>query len=379
MAFLGLKKVMLIDSDGDVSPQCERVLKRCGVTEIIKPRNLRAAGARLASTDAIDFMLVDVDLKELSGESISSTLMDGGSSNASNIPTLFIANVKTRAEVQELQDAGCYHFLMKPLNDNLLEGRIREILERSFDSSKELEIITEVKSAIAEKNLAEAESILKPVLRKYPTSPKFQTLLAEIVFFRNDVKTAFAITEKVLKSDPEFRPALELKQLIQNKINQEKQAQLAASKASENARFEKELQSKRDLAKNYVKGNQLERAEAIFLELLTKATGTPSYFNIQFELAESYFAGKKFEKAKAAIADLQRASPKNLVSQIEGLLAQITHEEELIEEEKTKRGYAYAELAKATDFPLPEDAEATDFTPEEEDRILKYIMFEGKL
>jgi vacuolar-type H+-ATPase subunit I/STV1 len=97
------------------------------------------------------------------------------------------------------------------------------------------------------------------------------------------------------------------------------------------------------------------------------------------ELAKTYFAEKKFDKAKATIADLQRASPKDLISEIEALLAQITHEEEILAEEKAQKGYAYAELAKATDFPLPEGATATDFDAQEEERILKYIMFEGKL
>ncbi len=379
MAILGLQKVMLVDEDGDIANQCERVLKRCGATQVTRVKSMRSAGARLGSGEAFDFVIVDVNPKEVGTESVASLLLSGGSSSASNIPVLFIAQVKSRADVQELQMIGCYNFIMKPLNDNIIESKIREIQERSFDSTKEIEIISDIKGAIESKNLQGAENILKPILRKYPTSPKFQTLLAEIVFHRGDIKTATVILQKSLKNDPGFLPALELLAQIQAIVDGQKKAKADAAAAATRARIENEILTDREIAAEIVADKKFEAAENVFKVLLQKSAGMPVHFSIQLDVADLYLQWGKIEKAKAHIAAVQRASPKNLISQAEALLAQITHEEERLENEKSQKGYAYAELAMATDFPIPEGSLQQDFDPTEEERILKYIMFEGKL
>ncbi len=379
MALLGLQKVMLVDVDGDIAAQCERVLKRCGVVELTKARNLMSAGVRIGSGEAVDFLIVDVDIKELGGESVSSLLLGGGSSVASSIPVLFVAQVKTRADVAELQEAGCYHFLMKPLNDNLLEAKIREIVERSFDTLKEQEVVSSVKAAIDAKNYPEAEKILRPILRKYPAFPKFQVLLAEIVFCRGDLKTAAIILEKIIKSDAKLAPALELQERILSQKRAEKEMKLAQAAATEKERLVQELTTAREFAIYYSLGGQFEQAEAAFNNLLKRAEGAGLFHVLRLDTVEMFVRWKKFEKAKVLISELQADAPSQFAQQISTLFEQLVREESLCEEEKSRKGYAYKEMAKATDFPLPQGTSNEDFDPNTEERILKYIMFEGKL
>lgn len=379
MALLGLQKVMLVDADEDIISQCERVLKRCGVTQITKLKRLRSAGARLTSTDSTDLLIIDVDMKELDGESISSLLMSGGNSEVANIPVLFIATVKSRADVQALQNVGCYHFLMKPLNDNILESKVREINERSFDGTKEQELVFEVKASIEGNKLAQAENILKPILRKYPTSPKFQTLLAEIVFCRGDSKTANIILEKVLQSDAGFEPALELRAKLRAKVAAEKKAKADAAASEQKSKLEAQIMAAREMALKYVAEGVFDKAESCFVGLLSKCVNTPLSFSVKIDLGSMYVQWGRLDKARAVVEDLQRASPQEFVRQIESLLAQLVHEEERTATEMSQKGYAYAELAKATDFPLPQGAIPEDFESADDERILKYIMFERKL
>jgi tetratricopeptide (TPR) repeat protein len=376
---LDFNKVMLVDGDGDVSGQCERVLKRCGASEVVLVRSLKSAGRRLATKERVDFLLIDVDLDEVVGDSIANLLYGSGGSSHDSIPVLFIANVRSRADVRTLQEVGCYSFVMKPLNDTILESKIRQAAEKSFDSEKQLQIIVEIGAALEQRRLDDAEKILRPFLRKYPTNSTFQILLAELFFLRGDAKTARVIVEKTLKSDSAFQAALSLqKRLVSHAHAEKKRAAEAASKAKL-AVVQAELDAHHERALSFSRGGQFEQSIALFETLLAKTPDKEVRSRLLLEMSRVYLDWKNLEKSSQTLEECAKNCPPDWPELIAARWA-------LKEIEATMAADIAAKEAETIvpggseilAFAPPAGATSDDLDPEDEQRILRFIMFEGK-
>jgi tetratricopeptide (TPR) repeat protein len=265
------------------------------------------------------------------------------------------------------------------LNDTILESKIRQAAEKSFDSEKQLEIVLEIGAALEQRRLDDAEKILRPLLRKYPTNPKFQTLLAELFFLRGDAKTAGVIVGKTLKSDPAFQAALSLQKRLVSHAQAEKNRAAEAATKAQLADAQAKLDAHHARALSFYRGEQFEQSIALFETLLLKTQKKEFRAELLLEMSHVYLSWRNLEKATQMLDDCAKICPKDWPD----LTAARAHFKEVEVALAAEIAAKEAETivpggSEILAFAPPAGATNDDLDPEEEQRILRFIMFEGK-
>jgi CheY-like chemotaxis protein len=376
MATAGLKRALIVDDDRDVIEQVERVLRRCGVTELVHVRRLQAAGAKIAAGERFDLIVVDVEMATLA----AGTLLDriaGGEADSRHVPVLFIAEVKARSDVAALQEAGCHVFLMKPLNDSILEMKFRELSKKTISDEGQQALVREVRECFAMGLFNEAENKIKPVLRRFPASATFQLLLAELFFLRDDLKNARSVLGKVQMLNPDSIEAQVLAERVRARSDEVDAARAAAEEKARVEAMYREAEKLNTQALNFSRSGSLDEAIRLYEGAIEKSEGMPNRHVILFNAAMSNFKAGKFERARELCETSYEASD-GAYDKAKTLGLKIAEEEK----RRVAAAAAKSPFGEVGGAGLVQEAgkEAQNplLNPEEEARILKFVMFEGK-
>lgn len=219
-------KALVIDSEGDVTPLCSRVLRRCGAAEVFRIRTLQAATRQVPSLTDLNIVIVNVDLEDLE-EAWPSQFINRFRASGLSVPAiLYLTDARSRADISSLERAGCYNMLLKPLNESILEERTRALLVQHLDPQEEFAIVTAINEKMEHEQVGEAEAELEKHLRKHPASLKLHLLRADLLFRRGDYLASKRATSLVLALDPEYGPAKALEERIQKALEEQAAALL---------------------------------------------------------------------------------------------------------------------------------------------------------
>ncbi|WP_186648162.1 tetratricopeptide repeat protein [Fluviispira vulneris] len=181
------------------SPSTEEVVRaalwRCGAREIKNARTT-AEGLDIITKKGFKPHFVVEDLKTIDKiRFFPARFPDASHKFLPPPPCLAICDKADQEEIKLLKTSLYSNFILKPLNESLIEERIRSSYIKSYSYAKGGMLSEAIQSLISSHKLKEAYNLLVPVLAKKQNSIEYITLLSKILFELKE----FAFAEKTVK------------------------------------------------------------------------------------------------------------------------------------------------------------------------------------
>lgn len=118
------KKVLVIDDDVLIREVVKATLEHFDF-EAVTLESPTQAGAVIRKTKP-DLILMDLYMPELNGIELLKTLKDDP--ETARIPVIMLTGSRDRTDVIEVQKAGVYEYVTKPIDNQALMAKVREVL-----------------------------------------------------------------------------------------------------------------------------------------------------------------------------------------------------------------------------------------------------------
>ncbi len=120
----GTETILLIDDEAMILDVGKQMLRQLGYNVIISPSGKEAIQFFISNRDAIDLVILDLVMPEMSG----SETFDGLKEINPAVKVLLSSGYSINGQARELIDRGCDGFIQKPFRLNELSQKIRETL-----------------------------------------------------------------------------------------------------------------------------------------------------------------------------------------------------------------------------------------------------------
>lgn len=217
-------KALVIDREGEVTPLCTRVLKRCGAIDVFRIRTLPAATRQFASLDGVHIVIVNVDADDLRDSWPSQFINRFRVAGVFAPAMLYLSDASSRSDISALEKAGCYNILLKPLNESILEERTRALMVQHLDPQEEFAIVASITEKLDNNMFSAADLELDQAIRRHPASLKLHLLRGEALMRRQDLMGAKRSIALIRALDPDYGPAQSLLGRIEDALNEQRLA-----------------------------------------------------------------------------------------------------------------------------------------------------------
>ncbi|KAB8028552.1 tetratricopeptide repeat protein [Fluviispira multicolorata] len=195
MSSQSIQKALYITDSTSTEEVVRAALHRCGAREI-KSARTTAEGLDIIIKNGFKAHLVVEDLKTIDKIRFFPTRFpEAGHRFTPPPPCVAICEVSDKIDINTLNESYYSSYVLKPLNESILEERIRSSYVKSYSYAKGGVLLEAINSLITNRKLKDAYNLLLPALAKKHNSIEYITLLSKILFELKE----FAFAEKTVK------------------------------------------------------------------------------------------------------------------------------------------------------------------------------------
>ncbi|MFP3981418.1 MAG: response regulator [Desulfobacterales bacterium] len=118
-----MSQIMVLDDVEDAGAMIKRILERKGHSVTVFTEEHQAL--EYAQQQRVDLAILDIKLKKMSGVAVLKQLKEA----IPDIEVLMLTGYPTLETAREAMDFGAREYLVKPIDKNELEQKVRNILE----------------------------------------------------------------------------------------------------------------------------------------------------------------------------------------------------------------------------------------------------------
>lgn len=186
MSLVDIKHILILSNDDTVLEVLGGVSKRLGAHQITYCRRSRQALAELIGSSGPN--LVIEDLKSVEETEFFPFLQEKELKNyLIPTPTFALITPSTKGDIERMEKSDYIGYESTPLNESLIEQKIREIYYQSYSYDQANALGEVVEKNIANQNLKLALVELLPALRVNPKNSTYLLLYATILFERKNM------------------------------------------------------------------------------------------------------------------------------------------------------------------------------------------------
>jgi CheY-like chemotaxis protein len=119
-----LKTILLVDDKDDIREVAKVALEVVGDLTVLTAAS-GAEALRIAATQPVDLILLDVMMPEMDGPAVLASLRD--KPQTAEIPVIFLTAKALPWEIEELRQLGSLHVLLKPFDPMTLADTVKEL------------------------------------------------------------------------------------------------------------------------------------------------------------------------------------------------------------------------------------------------------------
>ncbi len=123
------RNILCIEDNPDNMMLFKRVLESAGFT--LRPAFNGMDGLKIAETEPVDLVLLDINLPDIDGYEVARRLRNGSIPNAAGLPILITTANVQKQDVDAAMSAGATEFITKPIDIFELCERIESYLSPS--------------------------------------------------------------------------------------------------------------------------------------------------------------------------------------------------------------------------------------------------------
>ncbi len=120
------KTVLCIEDNADNMLLIQRTLEARGYN-LLKAQN-GMAGIRLAETEEVDLILLDINLPDIDGYEVARRLRNNAKHSLGYTPIIAITSNALKGDAEKALNAGCNVYMAKPINIHELWARVESLL-----------------------------------------------------------------------------------------------------------------------------------------------------------------------------------------------------------------------------------------------------------
>ena len=121
-------KVLLTDDSSTMRKIQKRVLTGMGITDILEAGNGKEALELIAQNKDIDFVLMDINMPEMSGMEALKAIR--ANPETAKLPVIMCTSVAEKGQVMEAIKAGATNYLVKPFQPDDLKKKIETVVKK---------------------------------------------------------------------------------------------------------------------------------------------------------------------------------------------------------------------------------------------------------
>jgi len=114
--------VLYIEDNPDNTMLVRRALEARGYTLLHAPNGLK--GVNVAEEEAIDLILLDINLPDIDGYEVARRLRASDKSALKTVPIIAVTANALKGDAEKALDAGCDVYMSKPINIRELWARV---------------------------------------------------------------------------------------------------------------------------------------------------------------------------------------------------------------------------------------------------------------
>lgn len=401
--------VLLLTPEEGLALEIQMALKAFGLRKLIVVGSADEL-QRQVKEHAFNLVLVDTD----GFESIArAELVKTIHSLKERTPPLIVAlaRVESKSALLELKAQNFATIIIKPVSIAIVEQALSELIERERNQPIDRQALERVHELFLKGATFEAERTLSIWLEKESESLEGLTLLSLQQLKKQEFHRASATINKVLKIQPDYLPALQLRSRISLRLGhleeafrslEKEEKYIAALEAkrvrgplhtvseSENAAlsFCETFRTREgmtallnNLALQLSRTGRAGEALALYKKALGPLEDQSSQFVSLFNRGRLHLKIKKFKEALQDFTWARELSPEELYPKIDELIAQCrAPQPNLVQEPflNLERGAAARETSHLPDDAPPSRPERLEFIKFNKDNILE-MVFLGKL
>ncbi len=201
------KKLLIIDNERSI----KKIIRKSLDLDYFDIKQVLSGedGIKKIKSFNYDLIILNLNLTDIKGVQLLKQIRD----EDSFIPILITTNFMSVDDAVKVVRLGAIDYIKKPFNLEEIKRQIKKILDREeidSDDTNDIEaILIKAKSAIEERELSYAESILRNANIVDNNRPETFNLLGIIAEFRGDSKQAMKMYRAALDIDPTYKPAQE--------------------------------------------------------------------------------------------------------------------------------------------------------------------------
>lgn len=201
------KKLLIIDNERSI----KKIIRKSLDLDYFDIKQVLSGedGIKKIKSFNYDLIILNLNLTDIKGVQLLKQIRD----EDSFIPILITNNFMSVDDAVKVVRLGAIDYIKKPFNLEEIKRQIKKILDREeidSDDTNDIEaILIKAKSAIEERELSYAESILRNANIVDNNRPETLNLLGIIAEFRGDSKQAMKMYRAALDIDPTYKPAQE--------------------------------------------------------------------------------------------------------------------------------------------------------------------------
>jgi len=202
-----LLRALYITNDSSIASILEGTLKRCGAKKIIRCKTVNEAVDNIIKKKFLThFVIEDVSIFE-QYHFFPIQFVNSCRRFAVPPPCLALCDTKEDFDVNLLKSGRFIDYFPKPLNESLLEQRIRSSFQKSYQYQSTNMLIDVIESLIYKKENDKAYSLLLPALARTPKNLDLIILLAKIYFEFKEVAFSELIVRHLIAQNKDHAAA----------------------------------------------------------------------------------------------------------------------------------------------------------------------------
>lgn len=213
MSLVDIKSILILSSDENTLHLLSKIAKRLGAKRILVCQRPLQAVAECEG--ARGPMLLIEEMKQIDKEQFFPVLQERlGQSFTLPTPAFAIVSPHSKGDVEEIEHSDYLGYEIKPLNETIIEQRIRDLFYQSYFYDESDALTEVVEKHLKNKNLKLALNDLLPALKLKPQSESYLLLYAMILFERGKLSQAEKVVGYLLSLYPDNLSAKNIKAKI---------------------------------------------------------------------------------------------------------------------------------------------------------------------
>ncbi len=154
--FLGIKKVLVVDSDDAVIKEVTHILKEIGVSEIIACNDGETGISALKENEDIDLILQEWRIPKLAGPLFLQKAQEEG---VKSVPIILLSSLIENQDIPFVKEMGVANIIKKPLKRGEFTKSIIWTIQQDRLPTEQSSMERKIRQYLNEKNMKEAEGI----------------------------------------------------------------------------------------------------------------------------------------------------------------------------------------------------------------------------